>query len=52
MDTFPIAKREELAAHGAYRTKDLIPEKPGTPYRTHLDPHPRPARHPAKSNAN
>lgn len=62
METFPIVKREDLAAHGTYRTKDLIldvydrmaeAERSGTPYRTLIDPPPgHGPRHPAKSSAN
>lgn len=58
LETFPIVKRDDLAAHGTYRTKDLIlnvydrmaeAEKSGTPYRTLIDPPPgHGPRHPAK----
>jgi hypothetical protein len=49
MDTFPIVKRKDEAAHGEYRTKRLILEaydamaeaiRTGTPYQTRLDPPP------------
>ncbi|WP_199847832.1 hypothetical protein [Streptomyces dysideae] len=49
METFPIIKREDIAAHGTYRTKDLIldiydrmaeAQRTGTPYQTLLDPPP------------
>ena len=49
MDTFPIVKRKDIAAHGEYRTKLLILEvfdamtraiKTGEPYQTILDPPP------------
>ncbi|MFE3591530.1 Eco57I restriction-modification methylase domain-containing protein [Streptomyces niveus] len=61
METFPIVKREDLAAHGTYRTKYLIldvydrmaeAERSGTPYRTLIDPPPgHGPRHPAKTSA-
>jgi hypothetical protein len=49
MDTFPIVKRKDEAAHGDYCTKRLILEaydamaeaiRTGTPYQTRLDPPP------------
>jgi len=49
MDTFPIVKRKDEAAHGEYRTKRLILEvydalgeamKTGKPYETRLNPRP------------
>jgi len=45
MDTFPIVKRKDEAAHGCYRTKDTILEiydamTSGQPYQTRLDPPP------------
>lgn len=49
MDTFPIVKRKDEAAHGEYRTKRLILERydalaaaaaAGTEYQTTLDPPP------------
>lgn len=49
MDTFPIVKRKDEAAHGDYRTKRLILEiydemaeaaHTGQPYQTRLDPPP------------
>jgi len=61
MDTFPIVKREDEAAHGIYRTKDTILEiydalaesiRTGQPYQTSLDQPPadsrccHPPRHP------
>ena len=51
METFPIVKRKDKAAHGHYRTKDTILEiydemaeamKTGKPYQTRLDPPPGP----------
>ena len=51
METFPIVKRKDEAAHGHYRTKDTILEiydemaeavKTGKPYHTRLDPAPGP----------
>ena len=51
METFPIVKRKDEAAHGRYRTKDSILEsydemaeamKTGKPYETRLDPPPGP----------
>ncbi|MFE2269834.1 Eco57I restriction-modification methylase domain-containing protein [Streptomyces lavendulae] len=57
MTTFPIIKRKDEAAHGTYRTKDLIldiydrmteAQRTGTPYQTLLDPPPgQGPRHPA-----
>jgi hypothetical protein len=57
METFPVVKREDEAAHGTYRTKDLIldiydrmaeAQQTGTPYQTVLDPPPgQGPRHPA-----
>ncbi len=49
METFPIVKRKDVAAHGTYRTKDQIlaiydamaaANALGTTYRTILDPEP------------
>jgi hypothetical protein len=49
MDTFPIVKRKDEAAHGEYRTKRVILEiydamaeatRTGIPYQTRLDPPP------------
>ena len=49
METFPIVKRKDEAAHGGYRTKRVILEiydemaramETGTPYQTRLDPPP------------
>jgi len=49
MDTFPIVKRKDEAAHGEYRTKRVILDiydamqqaiDTGRPYQTHLDPPP------------
>jgi len=49
MNTFPIVKRKDEAAHGEYRTKRVILEiydkmqraiKTGQPYPTLLDPPP------------
>ena len=46
METFPIVKRKDIAAHGEYRTKRLILEiydqmaeaqRTGTPYRSAID---------------
>jgi hypothetical protein len=51
MDTFPIVKRKDEAAHGHYRTMDTILEvydalaeaiRTGQPYQTRLDPLPGP----------
>jgi len=49
MDTFPIVKRKDEAAHGRYRTKDTILEiydamTSGQPYQTRLDPPPADVR--------
>ena len=59
METFPIVKRKDIAAHGTYRTKDKILEiydamakatQTGKPYQTILDPPPgHGPRHPAYS---
>lgn len=60
MDTFPIVKRKDEAAHGEYRTKRVILEiydelqqamATGQPYQTRLDPPPADPRccHPARS---
>jgi len=49
LETFPIVKRRDEQAHGAYRTKRMILDsydamqqamETGTPYHTHLDPPP------------
>lgn len=49
METFPIVKRKDIAAHGSYRTKEAILRiydeiadamANGTSYQTHLDPPP------------
>ncbi|MCC6776422.1 MAG: N-6 DNA methylase [Hyphomicrobiales bacterium] len=49
METFPIVKRRDMAAHGEYRTKRVILEiydamaeatRTGEPYQTRLDPPP------------
>jgi hypothetical protein len=49
MDTFPIVKRKDEAAHAEYRTKRVILEiydemqramESGEPYQTRLDPPP------------
>ena len=58
METFPIVKRKDIAAHGTYRTKDRSsrsttrwprPSRTGTPYQTILDPPPgQGPRHPAR----
>ncbi|GAA2530955.1 Eco57I restriction-modification methylase domain-containing protein [Pilimelia columellifera] len=60
METFPIVKRKDIAAHGEFRTKRLILEiydamadaiVTGKPYQTILDPPPgHGPRHPAKTN--
>ncbi|HUT60573.1 MAG TPA: hypothetical protein VNA25_22235 [Phycisphaerae bacterium] len=51
METFPIVKKKDIKAHGAYRTKDAILEiydamaeaiATGQPYHTRLDPPPGP----------
>jgi len=58
MDTFPIVKRKDEAAHGHYRTRNTILEiydalqhaiDTGEPYRTRIDPPPADPRvaHPA-----
>jgi hypothetical protein len=53
MDTFPIVRRKDAAAHGEYRTKRVILElydemaeaaRTGTEYRTRLDPPPADSR--------
>jgi len=60
METFPIVKRKDIAAHGEYRTKRVILEiydemqkaiETGEPYQTRLDPPPADPRvaHPADS---
>lgn len=59
MDTFPIVKRKDEAAHGEYRTKRLILEiydamaeaiRTGVPYQSLLDPEPgNGPRHPESS---
>jgi len=63
MDTFPIVKRKDEAAHGEYRTKRVILEiydamqhaiETGQPYQTRLDPppaDPRVAHEPKKTEA-
>lgn len=58
METFPIVKRKDLAAHGTYRTKDKILEiydamakakSAGTDYQTELTPPPgQGPRHPVR----
>jgi len=58
METFPIVKRKDIAAHGTYRTKDKILEiydamakakSTGTDYETALTPPPGcGSRHPAR----
>jgi hypothetical protein len=49
METFPIVKRKDVAAHGEYRTKRVILEiydamteaaRTGTAYETRLNPPP------------
>ena len=49
METFPIVRKKDIEAHGAYRTKDTILSiyddmaeaiRMGKPYRTRLDPPP------------
>ncbi|MGV9354543.1 Eco57I restriction-modification methylase domain-containing protein [Streptomyces misionensis] len=57
LDTFPVVKRKDEAAHGTYRTKNLIldiydrmaeAQRTGTAYQTVLDPPPgQGPRHPA-----
>jgi hypothetical protein len=59
METFPIVKRKDIAAHGTYRTKDQIlaiydamaaATASGTEYRALLDPAPGLGpRHPART---
>jgi len=60
METFPIVKRKDEAAHGHYRTKDTIMEiydamteaiRTGQPYKTRLDPPPADPRccHPPRT---
>jgi hypothetical protein len=60
MDTFPIVRRKDEAAHGEYRTKRVILEiydemaeaaHTGTPYQTRLDPPPADPRvaHPPRA---
>ena len=58
METFPIVKRKDEAAHGAYHTRDTIlaiydemaeAMKTGHPYQTRLDPPPGP---PCDANGN
>jgi len=62
METFPIVKRNDEAAHGEYRTKRVILEiydamqraiETGVPYATRLDPPPADARvaHPPRAAA-
>lgn len=55
MDTFPIVRRKDEAAHGEYRTKRVILEiydamaeaiRTGRPYQTRLDPPPGPPTDP------
>ena len=59
METFPIVRRKDEAAHGEFRTKRVILEtydamqhaiESGQPYQTLLDPPPADPRvaHPAK----
>ena len=58
METFPIVKRKDIAAHGSYRTKEAIlkiydamaaAKAAGTSYQTELTPPPgQGARHPAR----
>ena len=58
METFPIVKRKDIAAHGTYRTKDKILEiydamakakSTGTDYQSLLTPPPgQGPRHPAR----
>ena len=49
LDTFPIVKRKDIAAHGTYRTQETIlriydalseAQRTGQPYQTLLDPPP------------
>jgi len=62
METFPIVKRKDEAAHGEYRTKRVILEiydamqqaiETGQPYQTLLDPPPADSRvaHPPRSES-
>ena len=62
MDTFPIVKRKDEAAHGEYRTKRVILEiydamqqaiETGQPYQTLLDPPPADPRvaHPPRNES-
>ena len=62
MDTFPIVKRKDEAAHGEYRTKRVILEiydamqqaiETGQPYQTLLDPPPADLRvaHPPRNES-
>jgi hypothetical protein len=58
METFPIVKRKDVAAHGSYRTKEAIlkiydamatAKAAGNPYESELTPPPgQGARHPAR----
>jgi hypothetical protein len=58
METFPIVKRKDVAAHGSYRTKEAIlkiydamaaAKAAGDPYQSELTPPPgQGARHPAR----
>ncbi|MGH3969291.1 MAG: Eco57I restriction-modification methylase domain-containing protein, partial [Mycobacterium sp.] len=58
METFPIVKRKDIAAHGTYRTKEAIlkvydemaaAKQSGTEYQTPLNPPPgQSPRHPAR----
>jgi hypothetical protein len=62
MDTFPIVKRKDEAAHGEFRTKRLILEiydamaeatRTGVPYKSVLEPEPgNGPRHPESSRPN
>jgi hypothetical protein len=60
LDTFPIVKRKDIAAHGSYRTQETIlriydglaeARRTGKPYLTLLDPSPADPRccHPPKA---
>ena len=62
MDTFPIVKRKDEAAHGEYRTKRVILDiydamqqviETGQPYQTLLDPPPADpgAAHPPRNES-
>ena len=62
METFPIVKKKDVAAHGSYRTKEKILEvydsmqsamDTGQPYQTVLDPPPADPRvaHPPRSES-